>query len=1063
MMRKITIFLVLLLSLGQLFAQDRTITGKVSDENGAPLLGATVAVKGTTKGTLTDIDGNYSISVSADAVLVFSYVGYLTQEIAVGTNNVLDLTLQPDVQNLEQVVVIGYGVQKKSLVTGSISKIDSKDITAVPAARIDQALQGKTSGVYVAQSSGTPGGAMSVKIRGNSSDGKNDPIYIVNGIKVGSIDFLAPTDIESMEILKDAASSAIYGAEGGNGVVIISTKKGAKGISEVNYEYYHGWQSPANTVDVMDAKQYTQYFREAAGWENKEGTPAYNALINKYNEMEAKGINTNWIDEIFNTAPLDQHSVSFTSGNDENSLRLSATYFDQDGIIGGDKNNFTRYTFNISGDSKLKNWLSVGTNVAYTNSKKKNLPESAEVGRGIINSALNYDPTAPIFYENEEAIPADQRSDLDIYNALVRNKDGRVYYNSPETNTDAVNPLALMENSRSTTNVDKLLGDVHAEIKFFDWLKFNSRLGVEYALNIDDVFSPKEYYDNVNFRVKDSTVSVSNTYTRYYEYTFENFATFSRSFEDHYLEVLGGISYKNSKPTFVHAQGFIVPYSSRDFAYLKNTSFGNVDGGVGSRFDYDRQELQNSYFGRLSYNFKEMFMLQGTVRRDGSSLFGPNNRYATFPSFSVGFNLTKLDFVSEALPYVNTLKARFSWGQNGNKQILDPYAYTSLMKRVVSYVDGSGNPQFGSIPSRPGNPGLRWETSEATDIGLDVGLFKNKVTFSVVKFVKLTKDQLARKAKFPQYLGFQGEPIENNGEVENKGWEFDLAYREMESELKYSLSINASYVKNKVLSYGGVFKTGYKMNIGDFITYYEEGYPIWYYKGFIADGIFQSVEEVNAYVGPDGKLIQKSALPGDVRFKDIASKDASGNRVMVPDGVLDENDRTMIGKPQPDWNFGFNLSLQYKGVDLGVYLNGVTGNQIFFSAMNPSRTTFNKPIQYFEERWTGPNTSNTYPRAILTDKNKSFRASTLNVQDADYLRLKNVTLGYTFPKTWTSIIGIAKLRIFASGNNMLTLTKFKGTDPEIGQLDISQNNSFGIDRGLYPQPKLYTAGINVTF
>lgn len=1053
MMKKITIVLTFLLWVGTLIGQEKTLTGKVYDETGSGMPGATVQLKGTTKGTVTDVTGAYSITVpSNDAVLVFSYVGYTTQEITVGDQTVIDVNLKPEVQTLEQVVVVGYGVQKKSLITGAISKIDSKDITTLPAARIDQALQGKTAGVYIAQSSGAPGGAMSIKIRGNSSDGKNDPLYIVNGVKTGNIDFISPSDIESIEILKDAASAAIYGSEGGNGVVIITTKRATKGIAQVNYNYYHGWQRAAHLIQPMNKDQYIQYAREALEAEGKLN----NAAIAKYNDMEQNGVYTNWVDEIFGTAPMEEHNFSLATGNETSNILLSGAYFTQDGIVGGSKSNFERYTFNFATESEFKPWIKVGSHLTYTNSRKNNLNENAEFSNGVITSAMYFDPTIPVFYNDTSELPAGWGPDDAggvVYNALVKTKDGKIYRNSNETFGDVSNPLALIENTYNTTKVDKLLGDVNANLSFFKGLTFTSKLGIDYSLVRDNIFNPKYYYDKTNSQTNDSNVTVQNIFTRYFNLIFDNYFTFNANLMDAFnFDGVIGMSYEDYLPTFVYAESGKVPYNDPNLAYLHNTQIiKSIDGGEGTYYNYDMKKKLNSYFGRFAVNYKEFLMGQFNFRRDGSSLFGPNKRYSNFPSFSLGINLAKIDQIKNALPILTTAKLRYSWGKNGNSQVLTPFQYTSTMVQQVAYVDADGNYYYGAYPKNPANPNLKWEESVSSDFGADIGLFNNKVTLTIDRYIKTTKDQLSQNARVSYYHGFYSFPYENSGEVENKGWEFELTYREMDKPFKYALGLNSSYQKNKVVAYGAPFKTGYRMNTGDYVTYYEPGYPVWYFKGFKVLGVFQDTTEINSYVNAEGKKIQPKAIPGDLKLLDLNK-----------DGKISDDDRTIIGKPNPDWLFGLNFSCTFKWIDFNMFWQGVAGNQIFFSAISNSRPTFNKPDFYFTERWHGSGTSNWFPRATYNGDNLK-RSTSINVHDADYLRLKNITLGFTLPSNLTSKVGIAKLRIYATAANVLTFTKYKGTDPELGQADINDNSTYGIDRGLYPQAQTLTAGVNVTF
>jgi TonB-dependent starch-binding outer membrane protein SusC len=940
----------------------------------------------------------------------------------------------------------------------------------------------------MAQSSGSPGSAMSVKIRGNSSNGKNDPLYIVDGMKTSSIDFLSPNDIESIEILKDAASSAIYGSEGGNGVVIVSTKRAKEGASEINYNYYHGVQVVSNYVKMMDAKEYIDYQRDAYESEkilktHADSTVKYPAKLKYYDSWDSAATNTNWMDEIINNAPVDEHNISFASATEKGKMFLSASYYSQDGIIGGDKNNFTRYSFHFSGESKVKDWLTVGSDVSYSKSEKNNLNESSEFG-GIISNAIFFDPTIPVYYNDTSELPASIKPDLtviggtDRFNALVKNDDGKYYHLSTVTTKESNNPLAQIHNTHNVTTSDKILADIHSEIAFNKSLKFTTKLSLDYALGYDNIFTPKSYYDEDILKYNDtSNVTIENSFEKRYKYALENYATYINTFGDNSIELMAGMSYEKFVPNYLDVTSFHVPHNDAGLAYLYNTintsatSIPIVNGGVGTINNNDPSgqiivnncvEIQNSYFGRAVYNYKEKYMLQGNIRRDGSSMFPSKYLYGTFPSFSLGWNIGKEDFFADNISFINSMKIRFSWGQNGNKQILRPFLYTSAMSTNVYYPNSTGTPISGAVPDNPGNPDLHWETSQQSDFGVEIAMLKNKLVISADYFDKRTKDQLAQNSQVPIYLGYTTIPFANTGEVQNKGVECDITYREQESEFKYAVSFNASYLKNEVLSYGaeGAFKDGLKIGIADAVTRYEAGQPVYYFKGYKALGIFQDTSEVSTYVNSSGVKIQPKAIPGDVKYED-----SNG------DGQITGSDNTnYLGKPMPDWTFGLNLSCQYKGFDLSALFQGVTGNQIIFAALRYDAPMFNKPEFYYTDRWTGPNSTNKYPRASVNSGNafkgnssSNFLWSNINVYDGDYLRLKNITLGYTLPKELTGKIGISKFRLYFTATNLLTFTNYPGSDPEIGQVVASDPSTYGIDRGLYPSSKTFTGGINVTF
>ncbi|MBN1414987.1 MAG: TonB-dependent receptor [Bacteroidales bacterium] len=1060
-MRKLTIlFLSLMLGFtSMLYGQEKVITGKViSGEDESPLPGASVAVKGTTTGTVTDINGNFSLSVPENSILVVSYVGYLSEELPTEGQDVINVTLLPDISKLEEIVIVGYGVQKKSLVTGSIAKVEARDMENAVSTRFEQALQGKVSGMVVAQNSGAPGSGLTIKIRGNSSDGSNSPLILVDGVRTGGMEYLNPSDIASIEVLKDAASSAIYGADGGNGVLLITTKKGTKNASALQYNYTKSIQMPTNLMEVMDGNQYREYFMEAATWENK---PA------KYAQFSAldSTISTNWVEEVFQNATMDEHNLSFSGGTENISYFLSGSYLSQDGIVGGPKNNFTRYSFRSNIEAELKSWLSAGTNISYTRASKKNLNATNEYG-GIINNSYTYDPTIPVYYPDTSWILQTYRDNPEIMAAWNRTEDGHYYSKSAITTGEAWNPVAQIDAAQDRQAQDKIVADIHFDLKPVKWLKFTSRVFIDYAYQKHDIFTGKNFY-GVDPITADSNTFVEQSWDRWFKYGIENYLTFNKMFGNHSVEVMLGQSYEDYKHDYLYTKYFHIQYNSLDYAF-PNASLDR------ERFDVQDQTLDPdmsrlaSYFGRFVYNYKEKYMLQGNFRYDGASNFGPDNPWVLFPSFSAGWTISREEFFRNVsqLSFIDLIKLRASWGQNGSRQVLGSFPYVTTMTTVY-YSDASptGSRDIGKVPGRPANRAIAWETSQQTDIGIDLRFFRNTLSFSVDWYKKSTIGQLAEKADLPTYLGFQDRPIINSGEVVNRGWEFDLSYRNSAGDLKYFASFNASYLYNEVVDYG-VEQGRDGANVGQLgvINRYDIGQPVWYFYGYEAIGIFQDTAEINhyGYVNPaNGRFVklQSTAKPGDVKFKDQPVDTLGGET----DHRLDASDRVYLGKPLPDWTFGLTLGIEYKGFDLSIFFQGVTGNQVYWAGYRNDRTEYNRAVMWYENRWTGPGTSDKYPRATNTDANNNFRVSSMNVYDGDYLRLKNLTVGYTLPQKITKYAHISKFRIYYTGTNLLTWTKYPGTDPEVGMYDSGNNTTLGIDKGLYPPTMIHSFGVNIVF
>jgi TonB-linked SusC/RagA family outer membrane protein len=1004
------------------FAQIQ-VSGRVNDEGGQPLPGVNISVKGTTLGTTTDADGKYSLSVSPTATLVFSFIGYLNQEVTVNGRASIDVAMAADVTSLQEIVVVGYGTQKKELVTGAITSVKAAEITQTPVLRIEQALQGRIAGVTVTNQTGQPGDAPTVRIRGVGTNGNSDPLYIVDGFQVGGIDFLNPGDIENISVLKDAASSAIYGARGANGVVLITTKKGIANKWSVTYDGYVGVQNPWKKVAVLNSREYMTMMNEGA---------ANAGLLPKYDDPSDVTVDTDWQDKLFNkNAPIANHQISLTGGNEKSMFATSVNYFTQEGIVGGEKSKFERASFRLNADHKVSDKFRFSNNLVYTQIKRQAINSNGEFG-GVLNNAINLDPLTPAIITDPSVVyPAN----------AVRNSDGNYYGISGITLQEIVNPLARLAVTNGNTKVDKIVGNLSGEYEIIKGLKYKVSGGVDLGYVTSNNFTPI-YYLNAAQNTTQSNTSKSTA--RYYTWQLENLLTYTKTFNDsHFIEAMLGttILESNFEDLFGFKAGLIT--TSPSSAYLNNATDAASAQTAGG---YSESALA-SLFARANYSYNEKYLLSATIRRDGSSKFGINNRYATFPSFSAGWVLTEEEFLD--VPYLTFAKLRASWGQNGSESSLGAYPWAATISSGFGY---TFNGQFvsGSIPAFIPNPNIKWETSEQTDIGLDLGFLNNKLSVTLDYYIKTTKDQILPTLLSGTVGSVGNTQFTNAGDVQNKGIEFSANYASNVNALNYSAGFNIAFNTNEVTSTGGSpGQNGASYSTYGTITRYEVGQPIGYFIGYKTNGIFQNQAEVDSYVNGDGDLIQPDAVAGDVRFVDING-----------DGVIDTQDRTKIGNPTPKIALGINLNANYKGFDVSVFIQGAYGNDIFNGLKRHDLVESNMPAFYLN-RWTGEGTSNTLPRFSWNDPNGNYsKVSDLYIEDGSYTRIKNVQVGYSIPVGKFKFLPFAKARVYASADNLVTFTKYRGYDPEIGG---SSPLGIGIDRGVYPQPRTYRVGFSVTF
>lgn len=1026
-LRKLLLLLVMVVNANFLFAQTHKITGIVYDADsrlGIP--GVTIVEKNTQNGTITDIDGKYTLSISsANATVVVSYIGYLKQEITINNRAVIDINLATEVTDLSEIVVIGYGTQKKKVVTGAIASVKSEDIDKMPILRVDQALQGRTAGVQVTNQSGQPGEAPTIRVRGVGTTGNSEPLYVIDGMVRGGIDQLNPGDIESIEVLKDAASAAIYGSRAANGVVLITTKSGKSGKMSITYSGYKGIQNVGKTLDMLNAEEYRMMMNEGA---RNAG------LTEPFDMNEVPKYDTDWQDLLFvKNAPIQSHDVTVSGGNDKSTYLSSMSYFSQQGIIGGEKSQFDRITARLNTTHQVNKAFRFGNNLSYAHVIRRGISSNASFN-GAYSSALNLDPLTPLFETDPDILAQAPYSTEPV----VKDEFGNVYGISNWVGAEVVNPLALLETQHSQYRLDNVFGTVFGELEIIKGLKINSNLGVEASYGTDNSYSPLFYLNGAQLNI--NSTSVSKRIERWFNWQWENTIAYTRTINNHNFSVLAGTSAAKSQYEDLFGSNRGVTIIDPDNVYL-NMATDTVWTAYGGA----THSTSASLFGRLTYNYKEKYSLTGIVRRDGSSKFGPNNKYGVFPSIGVSWVLSDESFFPE-IDALNTVKFRVSYGKNGNDRIKD-YGFLSTIDKSRGYIFGSGR-IIGASPAYIGNYDIMWEESEMTNLAIDAEAFNNKLVASVDYYVKNTKG-LLETVPIPAHVG-NDPPVANVGSVQNKGVEINLRWRQLVKEFRYGLGVNATYNKNEMTFIGNEEKViaGANWAVAGMVTRTEEGLPIAYFYGYKTDGIFQNMNDVYHHINSEGKYLQPKAKPGDVRFVDTNG-----------DGILDEADRTMIGNPTPEWTFGFDASAEYKGFDFSMLVIGTYGNDIFNGSQRQDLRYTNRTTAILD-RWTEEGSTNEMPRYTWIDANNNYRISDLYVEDGSFIRLKNIQIGYTLPRSILDKVGATTFRVYVSGENMLTLTKYTGADPEIGSMS---SFDIAIDRGIYPQAQTFRIGTTITF
>jgi TonB-linked SusC/RagA family outer membrane protein len=1033
-------------------AQNATVRGKVSDNKGEPLVGVTVKVLNMQAVTATDANGQYTLNnVPPNATLAFSYIGFATQDVQLGSSNTLNVTLTVTNNDLNEVVVVGYGTQKKSLVTGSISSVTAKDLDNMPINRVEQALEGRASGINVAAASGIPGASSTVRIRGYTSfspNANNDPLWVVDGVIVdnGGIGYLNEADIESIEVLKDAASSAIYGTRAANGVILVTTKKGKAGNVKVDYNGYYGTQAAAKKLDLLNATQYATIRNESF-----MNTVAYQTNPVKpplpFANPSSLGVGTDWQSLVFSNAPIQNHQVSISGGSDKSTFFTSFGYLDQEGIVAKAISSYKRINIRLNATYNIAKWLTIGENLGYDFAKTQanGGNYNTEFG-GTLSDAVNLDPITPAYQTDPTLIAAQPYTNQ----YAGKGANGQYFGISPYVGQEMSNPLAYIQSKLGNYNWEhNIVGNVFAEVSPIKGLKLRSSLGTKIAFYGSESYTPYYYFSSSSIGNKQQ---FNRSITDGLAYNLENTASYNRSFGKHSLSVVVGQGlYMDGDTKNVNVNFANVIATS---FYQANLQYKPIAGDITGGGSDGTEHRITSLFGRINYDYDEKYLVTGTIRRDGSTKFGANNLFGTFPAFSLGW-VPSLEKFWPKNEVVNFLKIKGGYGVTGNDQGILDFAFNATVGGGRNYTFGTGNSSIvGFSPNAPQNPNLKWEQTEQTDIGFDAVILNN-FNLSVDLFRKKTVGILQAPV-LPGYGGYFGNPSQNYGTAQNQGIDIELGYHNRVGDFSYGFNGNVSFLQNKAL----YFSPGIPFVDNQVASFQTMGnisrtilggsYNAFY--GYQMLGIFQSQAEVNSYVGPAGTPLQPNAKPGDIKYANLNG-----------DNTIDGNDRQVIGSPIPTVTYGLTINLAYKNFDFTAFGNGVGGNSLFqgLRRLDIGNANYQTTIL---DRWTPSNPSNTNPRLADDDPNGNYtKFSKIYLQSGNYFRLKTMQLGYNLPKDMTKKMGISRLRIYASALNLFTLTNYTGYDPEVGNGGAGGGGVLGIDKGNYPQARTFMLGLNLGF
>lgn len=975
-----------------MFAQQITVQGVVKDQTGETVIGASVMEKGTTNGTITGIDGDFSLNMSPNGTLVVSFVGYKTQEVQVKGQKLLQVVLSEDAEMLDEVVVIGYGTMKKSDLTGAVSSIGNKDIKDSPVSNLGQAIQGKISGVQIVDA-GKPGDNVSIKIRGLGSINNCDPLVVIDGVPTDlGLSSLNMADVERLDVLKDASATAIYGSRGANGVVMITTKRGTEGKGKLAVSANYSFQNATNVPSLLNAAQYAELSNDMMVNSGRNPNPEW------ANPSEL-GAGTDWMDELLRTGVMQNYTVSYSGGNEKSHYYVSGGFLDQSGIV--KSVNYRRFTFQSNSDAQVLKWLKFSNNITFSADTKKS-------GSYNIGDALKALPIYP-----------------------VKNEDGS--WSGPDGNSEwygsTRNPIGPTELNKSQTDGYNFLANLTAELTFTKWLKFKSTFGYDAKFWFIDNFTPKYNWKPTPTEETSRYKSDNKSFT----YLWDNYFLFDHTFaEKHRVGLMAGMSAQWNTNDYLNAQKNVFMFDN-----VHEMDNGEEMYAIGGN---ETEWALLSYMARVNYSYEDRYLLTATIRRDGSSRFGKKHRWGTFPSVSVAWRASQEKWFPKN-DYINDLKVRAGYGVTGSQASVGNYSYlASYNTSVYPFGISSGN-QTALVSSTLANPYIHWEEVAQTNIGFDASLFNSRVMFSFDAYLKETRDMLV-KASIPITSGFEDTTTTytNAGKVRNQGIEMSLHTINLTGELGWETNLTATYNKNKIKDLNSDVPYYINQINNSYVTMLAKDYPINVFYGYVTDGIFQNQSEVNTHA------VQPGAEPGDIRFRDLNN-----------DGVINDSDRTVIGNPNPSWLFSMNNSLSYKGFELSVFLQGIAGNKIY-NANNIDNTgmaaAYNQTTDVLK-RWQGEGTSNSMPRAVFGDPNQNTRVSDRFVENGSYLRLKNITLSYTFPKQWLQKAQIENARLSLSCENVATITGYSGFDPEVG---IN-----GIDQNRYPISRTFSLGLNFNF